>query len=287
MLKTIPKHIRDAISDKIISTKPITGGSISSAYLIETKAKCYFLKINRDANALEMFNAEQKGLEAIKATNTIAVPTIHLVSSHQDRAFLLMDFIESKLPEPEDYARLATDLAALHLTPTDNDFGFESDNFIGSLPQSNSSDFDWAQFYWNERISPQLQMAIKQNLLSKKELPPKEQTVALFNRLFEKRTAALIHGDLWGGNFLISSDSTPYLIDPAVYRGDPMVDIAMSRLFGNFDYQFYDSYHKIIAKSQHYEKEIDLYQLYFLLVHLNLFGKSYYSSVSSILNKYF
>ena len=97
----------------------------------------------------------------------------------------------------------------------------------------------------------------------------------------------LLHGDLWGGNYLIATDGAPYLIDPAVYYGHSMVDIAMSRLFGGFGSEFYDAYHQIIPQPVHHDIQIDLYQLYYLLVHLNLFGSGYYSSVSSILKRYF
>ncbi len=96
-----------------------------------------------------------------------------------------------------------------------------------------------------------------------------------------------MHGDLWAGNYLISTDGTPYLIDPATYCGHAMVDIAMSRLFGGFGPSFYDAYHGIIPKTGNYQQQIELYQLYYLLVHLNLFGKGYYSGVLSILQRYF
>ena len=98
---------------------------------------------------------------------------------------------------------------------------------------------------------------------------------------------ALLHGDLWSGNYLISESGTPYLIDPAVYYGDGLVDIAMSKLFGGFGHDFYSAYHEVISKPEAYEERIDLYQLYYLLVHLNLFGASYRSGVLRILSRYF
>ena len=97
----------------------------------------------------------------------------------------------------------------------------------------------------------------------------------------------LLHGDLWGGNYLIATDASPYLFDPATYYGHSMVDVAMSHLFGGFGSAFYDAYHDRIPKSNNHDTQIDLYQLYFLLVHLNLFGSGYYSSVASILKRYF
>ncbi|MDD2589756.1 MAG: fructosamine kinase family protein [Fermentimonas sp.] len=286
MIKNILGHISDRISDKITSTRPVTGGSISSAYLLETSNKSLFLKINKAPEAIKMFHAEQKGLDAIERTGTISVPHVHLVDSYDEKAIIMMDYVENRRPDPSDYARLGAELAGLHLIKQKN-FGFTSDNFIGSLPQSNQIHSDWIEFYWEERISPQLQLALRNGLLSEKETPGKQDSIDIFNRYLNDVTPSLLHGDLWGGNYLISTNGTPYLIDPAVYRGHSMVDIAMSKLFGSFGTEFYNTYHEIIPKPEYYDEQIDLYQLYFLLVHLNMFGRGYYSSVSNILKRYF
>lgn len=233
-----------------------------------------------------MFQGEQKALQTIEATQTIAVPYVHLVDSFENKSFLLMDFVESKRPDSSDFQRLGTQLAELHQCSQSN-FGFSDDNFIGSLPQSNTTHKNWVEFYWKERILPQLEMALDNQLLRKDEIPEAEKTIAVFNRFFGNVTPSLVHGDLWGGNYLIASNGTPYLIDPATYFGHLMVDIAMSKLFGGFGQSFYDAYHEINPKSENYSQQIELYQLYYLLVHLNLFGSGYYSSVSSVLRKYF
>lgn len=288
--------------------RPVGGGSISSAYWFETANARYFLKVNSGSSALEMFHAEQEGLDAIEATRTIAIPHVHLVGSIDGKAFLLMDHVDSKRPNASDYQRLGRELAELHQfshhPPTRSTgeigsrrtgpeqssgvgFGFSSDNFIGNLPQSNRSHVDWPQFYWFERILPQLQMARRSELISGKMIPKEENAIALFRDVFGHVKPSLLHGDLWGGNYLIATDGTPYLIDPAVYHGHSMVDIAMSRLFGGFGPDFYSAYHEIIPKPENYDIQIDLYQLYYLLVHLNLFGSGYYSSVTSLLKRCF
>src|SRR5690554_6237588 len=128
---------------------------------------------------------------------------------------------------------------------------------------------------------------MEKELLRSEEIPSIEQFINIFNSVTSNVEPSILHGDLWGGNYLISMDKTPYLIDPAVYYGHSMVDVAMRQLFGSFSVEFYNSYHKIIEKPNYYTEQIDLYQLYYLLVHLNLFGKGYYSSVSTILSKYF
>jgi fructosamine-3-kinase len=279
-------YIADKISGEIVSAKPVSGGDISSAYLLKTVKERYFLKVNNKPFALEMFHAEQKGLQTIADTRTIAVPHVHLVDAYEGTSFLLMAYIESKRPDGADYQRLGAELAQLHQCTRD-DYGFAEDNFIGSLPQSNRAHPTWASFYWAERILPQLQRAVSAHLLSRKEIPSADKAITLFSNLCGDVKPSLLHGDLWGGNYLIAKEGTPYMIDPALYYGHAMVDIAMSRLFGGFGAEFYDAYHEIIPKPAHYAEQMELYQLYYLLVHLNLFGSGYHSAVSSILKRFF
>ena len=285
-MNSLINHISHLLSENIYAYKSHSGGDISSAYLLQTSAKKYFLKVNEKPFALEMFRAEQQSLQVIENTGTIAVPRVHFVNEHSGKSFILMDFIESKRPDASDFQRLGVQLANLHQC-TQSDFGFPTDNFIGNLPQHNQPRANWAEFYGLERILPQLQLALKNQLLSPFEIPTKEKAVAVFTDIFGNATPSLLHGDLWSGNFLIAADGAPYLIDPAAYYGHSAVDIAMSRLFGGFGASFYDAYHKIIPKAENYAQHIELYQLYYLLVHLNLFGSGYYSGVSSILKRYF
>ena len=285
-MEQIIRHISDQIQSEITAFRPVSGGDISSAYLLETQSQKFLLKVNSKSFAKYLFLAEQKGLQAIESTKTIAVPHVHLVDEWDGKAILLMDFVESRRPNAKDYTHFGRDLANMHLVSNDQ-FGFSSDNFIGSLPQSNAFHTDWAEFYWNERILPQLEIAKKNTALDDAKIPSKESALKIFRQVFGEVKPSLLHGDLWGGNYLISTDGTPFLIDPAVYYGHSMVDVAMSRLFGGFDAEFYDAYHEIIPKQTYYQEQIKLYQLYYLLVHLNLFGRSYRSSVVDILERYF
>lgn len=285
-MEQIIRHISDQIQSQITAFRPVSGGDISSAYLLKTQSQKFLLKVNSKSSAKTMFDAEQQGLRAIESTKTIAVPHVHLVDELDSIAFLLMDFVESRRPNAKDYTHFGRDLANMHLVSNDQ-FGFSSDNFIGSLSQSNAFHTDWAEFYWNERILPQLEIAKKNTALDDAKIPSKESALKIFRQVFGEVKPSLLHGDLWGGNYLISTDGTPFLIDPAVYYGHSMVDVAMSRLFGGFDAEFYDAYHEIIPKQTYYQEQIKLYQLYYLLVHLNLFGRSYRSSVVDILERYF
>lgn len=278
-------HIEQILSLKIVSYQALTGGSISKAYLIKSANKSFFLKVNSGTNALLMFQNEKVALDTIKQSKTIEVPQVFLVDKINKNAFILMEYIESKSATDLDMISLGKNLASLHQYKG-NTFGFKSDNFIGSLPQSNKSSDDWASFYWNERIKPQLQLAHTNKYIKESEFPDKAHALHLFQETFDDVTPSLIHGDLWGGNYLIRNDGTPYLIDPAVYFGHAMVDIAMTKLFGGFSTKFYEAYHQIIPRSPFYEEQIKLYQLYYLLVHLNLFGYSYRSDVIAILKQF-
>ncbi|MCK5401537.1 MAG: fructosamine kinase family protein [Flavobacteriaceae bacterium] len=284
--KKFLNHISNVIEHSISNVQSVSGGDISKTYLIETSHHKYFLKINSNSNALDMFNAEKKGLEAIANTNTIATPKIFASDIFQNNAFLILEYIESKSPNDKDFENLGQQLAELHKHQS-SDFGFIDDNFIGSLPQYNNKNTDWAKFYINQRLLPQIELALSKKLLQHKDVPKTETMHKVCNDIFKQVSPSLLHGDLWGGNYLISTEGKPYLIDPAVYYGHSEVDIAMSKLFGGFGISFYDTYHKSFPKTQEFDARIELYQLYYLLVHLNLFGGSYYNSVKRIFNTYF
>lgn len=283
---SLKQHISNSINSEIKQIQSVSGGDISSAYKILTISKTYFLKVNSGSDALNMFQTEAKALKTILATNTIKTPEIYSTGFFDGFHFILMDYIETKSPSPKDMKLFGEQLAKLHLVTSD-DFGFEFDNFIGSLHQSNNKHSNWNDFYIDERLTPQLQLAKQKGLLNPQEIPSNEHMKSVCSNYFQDIKPSLLHGDLWSGNYVISSNGNPYLIDPATYFGHSEVDIAMSKLFGGFSSDFYNAYHSIIPQDNYTKKRIELYQLYYLLVHLNLFGRSYYNSVKSLLNTYF
>ena len=285
-MKALVDHLSNLIGETLTEYKQITGGDISTAYLLKTSENQYFLKVNSSDHAHIMFFAEMTGLQAIAKTNTIKTPKVFNYGTYHDFSFLLMEYIESKSPSSNDFELLGNQLALLHKT-TKNEFGFDEDNFIGSLPQSNTKHMSWTKFYLEERIIPQIQLAISNNLLSSKDVPSRLDMNNACQEFFYDISPSLLHGDLWSGNFLIATDGTPYLIDPAVYYGHHEVDIAMSKLFGGFGISFYKAYQEHFKFDSLTNSRIDLYQLYYLLVHLNLFGSSYMGAVKKILSKYF
>lgn len=279
-------HISNLLKEPIKRVQPVSGGDISQTHKITTTKNNYFLKTNKTVNAFSMFKAEALGLKYINNTKTIKTPKVLCHDTYQNTSFLLMEFIDSKPPTHNDFINLGLKLAELHKN-TSETFGFEHHNFIGNLNQSNKTNKAWVMFYTNERLIPQLQLAKQSGLLSANECPSKDIITQNLEELFYNIKPSLLHGDLWSGNYLISTEGIPYLIDPAIYYGHHEVDIAMTKLFGGFGDSFYNAYQSIFPKDINTKARIEIYQLYYLLVHLNLFGRSYYSSVVSILKKYF
>lgn len=230
---------------------------------------------------------EKTGLEAISQTNTIKVPKVLFCGQYESMAYLIMEFVESKRPSQSEMESLGNQLAALHKTQVQNYFGWQQDNFIGNLPQSNKSHPSWISFYTHERLLPQLKSARDFGYLDFEEMPSEENLLKTCQSLFPEINPSLLHGDLWSGNYLISKSGKPYLIDPAVYFGHYEVDLAMTRLFGGFDMAFYHAHAEYFSKVPQQNERDDIYQLYYLLVHLNLFGRSYYDPVKKLLKRYF
>ena len=281
------EHIAQALGSPISKVNTVSGGDISQAYCVHTSTQRFFLKVNESAIALEMFLAEKKGLESINLAKTIKAPEVLHCGQYKSSSFLLMEFIESKKPTSKEFETLGHQLADLHTFSVGDSFGWKQDNYIGSLPQSNKNHPDWTLFYAHERLLPQLKMAKEKRLLISSEIPSESNLLKGCERFFPKVKPALLHGDLWSGNYLISAQGIPYLIDPAVYFGHHEVDLAMTQLFGGFSSNFYGAYAEQIPVETLQKERKDIYQMYYLLVHLNLFGRSYYPSVKQLLKTYF
>ena len=287
MDKALKQHLEYLLCVRIASVRPVSGGDISQAYLLETETERFFCKINRTDKAYKMFLEEKKGLDAIAKTGTIATPRVLFCEASERGGIILMEYIEPKSPSPSEMGRFGNHLAGLHQRPVGKEYGWETDNFIGSLSQSNNLHTDWSKFYVAERLLPQLRLARDKNRLQKSDLPAENRLLETCQNLFPETRPSLLHGDLWSGNFLVSGEGTPYLIDPATYYGHHEVDIAMTKLFGGFGESFYRAYAEHFPPLEGEIERTEIYQLYYLLVHLNLFGKSYYGSVKHILDRYF
>ncbi len=288
MNKKLLDHISYLLCVKVDKVRPLSGGDISKVFLLETPTERFVCKMNDADSALNMFQCERQGLEAIAETKTIAAPKVYHCEAIRNGAFLLMEYIESKRAGEKDMEMLGHHLAAMHTNSPENHFGWHSQNYIGSLIQPNDTNTQWALFYIEQRLWPQLKMAQVNRLLVAEEIPSKETLLKRCSALVGTDVKpVLLHGDLWGGNFLIGSNGVPYLIDPAVYHGHSEVDVAMTKLFGGFSNRFYDAYYEHFTVPGNTKELTALYQLYYVLVHLNLFGKTYYGQVITLLKRLF
>jgi protein-ribulosamine 3-kinase len=273
------------LSIKIISAMPVSGGSINAVYCLRTTKGKYLLKLNNRDKFPGMFKCEAEGLRAIAKTNTIAVPGIVLQDDVDDKCFLLLEWIETRRPTAKASALLGQQLARMHQA-TAGSFGFDSDNYMGSLKQSNKKNGSWSEFFIQDRLMPMVKTGIDKELLNRTDTANFEQLYKKLPELFSEEPSSLIHGDLWSGNYLISEDEKPYLIDPAVSYGHREFDIAMTTLFGGFSNEFYAAYNEAFPLEKGWQQRMDLWNLYPLLVHLNLFGMGYLGQVRDCLNEY-
>ena len=258
-------------------TTPVGGGSINEAYRLEgTDGARYFLKLN-DAKHLPMFIAEAAGLNALAATNTIRVPRpiTHGVTGKQ--SYLVLEFLE--LSSRGDAELLGEQLAALHRCTSDS-FGFSQDNFIGTTPQPNAwpnkEKTSWIDFWREQRLGFQLRLAAQNGYGGQLQSLGEKLSDALpvFFETYIPRPS-LLHGDLWSGNHAFLADGTPTIFDPAAYYGDRECDLAMTELFGGYSAEFYAAYRAAYPLDSGYATRRDLYNLYHILNHANLFGGGY------------
>ncbi|RFZ84673.1 hypothetical protein DYU05_03430 [Mucilaginibacter terrenus] len=279
---TIIKYIEDILSFTVNTYHAVSGGDINQAYQLNTSRGKYFLKVNSFDRYPYMFLREKEGLEAISASQTIKVPEVILQSEVDSDSFLLLEWIDSVQPTNNNLRKLGEQLAKLHKVSNEH-FGFSTDNFIGSLHQANKINEDWTDFFIEERIAPLLRLAFDARLLSKHDVKDFEELHSKLPDIYPKEQPALVHGDLWGGNYLINNGGNPYLIDPAVYYGNREMDIATTKLFGGFGDVFYEGYNTTYPLQPGWEQRVKLWNLYPLLVHVNLFGGTYVHQLQATL----
>ena len=268
----------------------VHGGDANDAYrLVLSDGSSLFLKANSISNA-DFFRAEAEGLAAIKKTETVRVPDIYATGTDSGYSFLLMEYIDSAWMGQGFWEELGHNLAFMHKSDTaafvsGGRYGFNSDNYIGAGKQKNTPKKSWIEFFSECRLRPQFELAA--GYFDSRTLKMADRLLDSLDRfLFEPEKPALLHGDLWSGNFMSDENGRPMLIDPAVYVGCSEADLAMTELFGGFDRRFYESYSEIMEPVPGYQDRRDLYNLYHLTNHLNLFGSAYLSAVVRTIERY-
>ena len=275
------------VDGSIRNCRSVSGGCIHEAFWVTTDdGRDFFVKTNANAPA-EMFAREAEGLKAIAATAAIRVPEV-IGFEEPSGNVLILEAIATGHTNRRFFESFGRQLARMHRAGSAAQFGFDSDNFLGNTPQPNRPSGCWVEFWRERRLGYQLDLA-RTNGHGNAELFRRGET--LLRRLDQilataDERPALLHGDLWSGNFLASLDGEPILIDPAVYYGSREAEFGMTLLFGGFDSVFYDAYQEEWPLQDGYLERFEIYKLYHLLNHLNLFGSSYLDGCLSVLRQF-
>ena len=283
----IKNKLEEELEINISSFSSLSGGCISNAYKIKTiDNKNYLLKIN-ESHKGDMFLKEANGLVELKKANAIKVPEVILA----EKDFILLEFINSSGRTNSFFKDFGIRFSEMHKYSSST-FGFYENNYIGANPQPNIPSKDeetsWTKFYFNKRLLYQYKLAEK-NGYATQEL---RAGISKLENKIEKILAgseespSLLHGDLWSGNYMIDENGDACLIDPAVYYGHREADLGMTKLFGGFNSEFYKSYNENYPLPDGYDYRENIYKLYHVMNHLNLFGGGYYSQAISLINYY-
>lgn len=277
LARTLSRAISDATQAPFepTATEAVGGGCIHTALAVTGDTaegtKRYFAKVNQ-ASSAPMLAAEADGLAALREAKALRVPAELAHGDDGERAWLVLEWLELVPLDARSAARLGSGLAAQHGIPREK-FGWGRDNFIGASPQVNGWSGEWLPFWREKRLFAQLRLAAH-NRLPSRIIDRGERLAADCEAFFRhhRPPKSLLHGDLWGGNAAALADGTPVVFDPAVYVGDREADLAMTELFGGFPKDFHAAYRSAFPLEDGYPARRDLYNLYHVLNHANLFA---------------
>ena len=283
--RDVERSIREAsgAAFAVESHSAVGGGCINECFRLRGSGREYFVKLNTAASA-DMFSAEAAGLEELAGSRTVRVPQPVCHGANATASWLVLEHLELQAGTDDSMRELGRKLAGMHRV-TAREHGWKRDNTIGATPQVNTPSGDWVEFWRGERLGFQLQLAAPKG---------HGRLVADGNRLLEKLPAffsghepvpSLLHGDLWSGNAAASPGGEPVIFDPAVYYGDREADLAMTELFGGFPPAFYEAYRAEYPLDAGYATRKQLYNLYHVLNHFNLFGGGYLAQAERMIGQ--
>ena len=263
--------------------RTLSGGDINECWFLGDGSQQYAIKVNHSQRFPAMLEREVQVLDRLRDSSmSLSIPEVVAVYDDQaGESALVLEWIEES-HNPNGEQQLGEGLALLHQTHGKM-HGLDHDNYIGCLIQKNKQEDSWPKFWGERRLLDMAERA--KDLLGSEKMIELEKLVERLDELLPDAQPSLLHGDLWAGNRLYSSKAA-WLIDPAVYYGHYEVDLAMTRLFGGFGSEFYRAYHSVTPLTSNWQERNDIYQLYPLLVHVNLFGGSYVSDVARILKQF-
>ncbi len=266
---------------ELFNVQRMSGGDINAVFLLKTTSEQFVLKTNSAIRFPEMFEAEIKGLSLLATSESFKIPAVKASGTVEDTAYLLLEYMVSGTPKKNFWNDFGSKLAILHRKTTLR-YGCEHSNYIGSLHQPNKWKTSPAEFYITQRLEPQFELASTLGF----HFGNLDSFYKTISEAIPTEPPSLIHGDLWSGNYLVSENGTAVLIDPAVSYSSREMDLAMMGLFGGFPSEVYKVYNEEFPLNPNWEDRRKLWQLYYLLVHLNLFGTGYLSQVQKIVGLY-
>lgn len=285
----LQQHIETNLSQNFstilnCSWQQISGGSINNTYKIISEYHTFFVKINNLSVFENGFKEEVLGLQFLEK-NTASVPKIIIEGIFNNSIYLVLEWIESGNITGKFWKNFAFQLANVHQQKGEK-FGLDHHNYMGQFFQKNSIFNNFSDFFIENRLKPQVKLAFNSKRLQQEHVLLFENLYKKLPEIFPIEDPCAVHGDLWSGNFICSINEKAIFIDPAVYYGQREVDLAMSLLFGGFSNNFYNHYQQIYPLENGFMERKDYYNLYPLLIHLNLFGGSYLKNIENIITKF-
>ncbi|WP_026935137.1 fructosamine kinase family protein [Christiangramia echinicola] len=279
--RRILEQIAKDLDLKLTDYSVLSGGDINKVFLMETSSGKFVIKLNHADRFPGMFDAEKTGLEKLLEAEVIDIPKPIKTGKVDSQSYLVLEYKNPGQKTSDFWEIFGEQLAKLH-QKTSSSFGLDTDNYIGSLPQYNETRNSASEFYIEMRLEPQIKMAADNGF----QLNVSERFYSNCKNTIPDEPSSLVHGDLWNGNYLVNSQGLPCLIDPAVAFAPRELDLGMMHLFGGFDDRLFKVYEETFPLQEGWRERLDLWKLYYLLVHLNIFGSGYRSQVTSIISKY-
>ncbi|WP_165958111.1 fructosamine kinase family protein [Segetibacter sp. 3557_3] len=288
-MEQVIRAIAEKIGFRVSGLQVVSGGDMSRSYCVSIDKGKLMLKLNDATKYPGMFEKETEGLQALAKAGKLKIPAAVAAGHHDNLQYLWLEWMDSGTPPPDFWDELAVGIGMIH-DETNPQFGWHGNNYIGALVQSNEWQESWSLFYATRRIMPLVKVLYNSKVFDNADLKDAEAVCKRLPGLFPEEPPALLHGDLWSGNFLAvvgaEAKVVPALFDPAVYFGHHEMDLGMSLLFGGFHSRFYECYESNFRLEKQWRTRVSLTQLYPLLVHAVLFGGSYISRCKSILQQW-
>lgn len=263
----------------------VHGGDINSSYCLYGAGAKYFLKVNDAKRYPDMFEQEATGLDQLRNSIILTIPSVIKCGVIYDQQYLLLEWLEPGHPGSDFWENFGAAIAKMHKQPQ-SCFGWTADNYIGSLTQPNTQYDAWGLFYTECRIMPLVKKLFDAGAFTYRDVIAAENLCKNFDLLFPQEPPALLHGDLWSGNFMTTAGGNAAIYDPAVYYGHREMDMGMTKLFGGFHERFYTAYNDAFPLEKDWLQRLPLTQLYPLLVHAVLFGGHYVESSRGIIKQH-